>query len=133
VSFRMSLDDLEWLIAKYSMTRVIARALCDSRATCSTKSERLGTVCLLINFWLYFVFVNRSYAEVRYSSWSVRSLYQPTTNCDRHVKGLAMFRLNGIKMLILYANLAKESWRILATEPTAHNSNKKQAIFCKVK
>ena len=32
VSFRMTLSDL----AKYSMTRSIARPLCDSRATCST-------------------------------------------------------------------------------------------------
>jgi len=30
VSFRMTLSDL----AKYSMTRSIARPLCDSRATC---------------------------------------------------------------------------------------------------
>ena len=36
VPFRTTLSDLEWLIAKYSMTQSIARILCDTWASCTS-------------------------------------------------------------------------------------------------
>jgi len=73
VSFRMTLSDL----AKYLMTRSIARPLCDSRATCIIKSQHCNYSAsdnYSIHFMSYYC-TSATRGKLQLSQSEYRSLY----------------------------------------------------------